>query len=325
MANGTLVAGEYSAGALSKGTLEALAAARGLAAGPVELVLVGAGAASDESAFAHGADAVLAMDRDLSVEEAVAAVAAAAAQREPRYVLGAKDFAGGAMARIAYRLGTALASDCTALALGSDGHLLATRPVYGGSAVATVRCVSVPAVASLRAGAYDPLPADHERVGERVDLDPALGADVVRVKVVERHERPPEGVRLEDARVIVSGGRGLGGPESFEQLEALARLLKGAVGASRAACDAGWVPSSYQIGLTGKSVTPDLYIAIGISGASQHLAGISGARDIVAINKDAGAAIFKEARFGVAGDWAQVLPAFMEQLHELLDDTTEGG
>ena len=229
------------------------------------------------------------------------------------------------MARIAYRLGTALANDCTALDTDGDGHLLATRPVYGGSAIATVRCVSVPAVASLRAGAYDPLGADDSREGERVGFDPELGAEEARVKIIERHERPPEGVRLEDAKVIVSGGRGLGGPEPFEQLEALAGLLKGAVGASRAACDAGWVPSSYQIGLTGKSVTPDLYIAIGISGASQHLAGLSGARAIVAINKDAGAAIFKESRFGVAGDWAQVLPAFVEQLREVLDETTEGG
>ena len=96
-------------------------------------------------------------------------------------------------------------------------------------------------------------------------------------------------------------------------------LLGGAVGASRAACDAGWVPSSYQVGLTGKTVTPELYIAVGISGASQHMAGCSNSRAIIAINKDAGANIFKEARFGVTGDWQKVLPAFMEQLHELLD------
>lgn len=325
MAKGTLVAGEAAGSVPSKGTLEALAAAGSLGAGPVTLVLLGAGAAAGENAIAHGADTVLTVETELGLEEAVAAVAAAAAQREPLYVLGSKDFAGGAMARIAYRLGTALASDCTALALDGDGHLLATRPVYGGSAVATVRCVSTPAVASLRAGAYDALAADGARAGEQTAYDPDLGADTVRTKVVSRHQQPPEGVRLEDARIIVSGGRGLGGPEPFEQLEALARLLKGGVGASRAACDAGWVPSGYQIGLTGKSVTPDLYIAIGISGASQHLAGLSGARDIVAINKDAGAAIFKEARFGVTGDWAQVLPAFMEQLHELLDDSTEGG
>ena len=140
----------------------------------------------------------------------------------------------------------------------------------------------------------------------------------MRTKTLERVEAKAEGVRLEDARVVVSGGRGLGGPEPFEQLQQLAEMLGGAVGASRAACDAGWVPASYQVGLTGKTVTPDLYIAIGISGASQHMAGCGNARTLVAINKDSGANIFKEARFGVVGDWRKTLPAFMEQLHELL-------
>ena len=140
----------------------------------------------------------------------------------------------------------------------------------------------------------------------------------VRVRFVERVEQASDGIRLEDASVVVSGGRGLGGPEAFEQLEQLAALMGGAVGASRAACDAGWVPSSYQVGLTGKTVTPNLYIAVGISGASQHMAGCSNARTIVAINKDTGANIFKDAQFGVAGEWEKVLPAFMEQLHELL-------
>ena len=144
-------------------------------------------------------------------------------------------------------------------------------------------------------------------------------AGAVRVRSLERVEQAAEGIRLEDARVVVSGGRGLGGPEPFKQLDELAALLGGTVGASRAACDAGWVPSSYQVGLTGKTVTPELYIAVGISGASQHMAGCSNARAIVAINKDEGANIFKEARFGVAGDWQKVLPAFIEQLHELLD------
>ena len=136
--------------------------------------------------------------------------------------------------------------------------------------------------------------------------------------MLERVEEAGEGVRLENARVVVSGGRGLGGPEPFDSLRELANMLGGAVGASRAACDAGWVPSGYQVGLTGKTVTPDLYIAVGISGASQHMAGCSNSRTLVAINKDAGANIFKEARFGVAGDWQKVLPAFMEQLHELM-------
>ena len=122
---------------------------------------------------------------------------------------------------------------------------------------------------------------------------------------------------MEDARVVVAGGRGLGGPEPFEQLEELARLLGGAMGASRAACDAGWLSHSYQIGLTGKSIAADLYITFAISGASQHLAGISSVKNIVAVNKDESANIFKEARYGIVGDWEKVLPAFADMVREL--------
>ncbi len=323
-AHTTLVVGEATPVGPSATTLEALAAARGLAAG-VDLLLIGPGAeAAGSIAIQHGADAVHTVDAEVTVEEAVALVAEAARRIGPNVVLGAKEFAGGAMPRIGFRLGTALAQDCTEVGLDADGRLVATRPVYGGNAVATVRCTSTPAVASLRGRAYEPLPADPARTGEVQPFDAELAGDS-RVRVVERIERQAEGVRLEDARIIVGGGRGLGGPEPFVQLEALATLLHGTVGASRAACDAGWVPSSYQIGLTGKSVAPDLYIAVGISGASQHLAGLSGARDIVAINKDASANIFREARFGVAGDWQKVLPAFIDQLHELLDERSAGG
>ena len=139
-------------------------------------------------------------------------------------------------------------------------------------------------------------------------------------QVVEVVKEEAAGVKLEDARVVVSGGRGLGGPEPFAGLEGLARLLGGAVGASRAAVDSGWVPAAYQVGLTGKTITPDLYITVAISGASQHMAGCSGAKVIVAINKDAEANIFKEARYGVVGDWERVIPALTEAVRELSED-----
>ena len=129
-----------------------------------------------------------------------------------------------------------------------------------------------------------------------------------------------EGIKLEEARIVVSGGRGLGGPEPFQDLEQLAKALGGAVGASRAAVDSGWVPSSYQVGLTGKTITPEVYITVAISGASQHMAGCSGAKVIVAINKDAEANIFKEARYGVVGDWQEIVPAFTEAVRELVQD-----
>jgi electron transfer flavoprotein alpha subunit len=124
-------------------------------------------------------------------------------------------------------------------------------------------------------------------------------------------------MRLEDAPVVVAGGRGLGNAAAFKQLEELAGVLGGAVGATRAVCDAGWVPHALQVGLTGKTVAPNLYIAVGISGASQHMAGCAGARTIVAINRDRGSNIFKEARFGVAGNWEEVLPAFTAAVKEL--------
>ena len=241
------------------------------------------------------------------------------AQAGPRSVIGTKTLVSrDVLPRLAFRLGTALAQDCTALAVDDQERLLATRPTYGGNARATIACLGSPAVATVRAKTTDPLEPDAARTGQVIPVEVALDG-VLKTRPIERVEQASEGLRLEDAKVIVSGGRGLGGPEPFKQLDVLATLLGGAVGASRAACDAGWVPSSYQVGLTGKTVTPDLYIAVGISGASQHMAGCSNAKTIVAINKDPGANIFKEARFGVTGDWEKVLPAFVEQLHELLD------
>ena len=173
-------------------------------------------------------------------------------------------------------------------------------------------------MATVRQKAMAPLEPNESRKGEiipiKVELDPAK----IRTKVLETVKEEVAGIKLEDAQAIVTGGRGIGGPEGFKQLEELAKVLKGAVGASRPPCDNKWVPDTMQVGLTGKIVTPELYIAVGVSGASQHLAGCSGAKNIIAINKDPEANIFKEARFGVVGDWKQVLPAFTEKVKELL-------
>ena len=165
----------------------------------------------------------------------------------------------------------------------------------------------------------EPAEPDPSREGEIVRLEVDLDPSMIRVRHVETVESAGEGIRLEDATVVVSGGRGLGGPEPFQALGELAQLLGGPVGASRAACDAGWVDYGHQIGLTGKTITPNVYITVGISGASQHMAGCSGAKNIVAVNRDREANMFREASFGVVGDWQNVLPAFIETVRELVE------
>jgi electron transfer flavoprotein alpha subunit len=232
----------------------------------------------------------------------------------PRILLMARTAIGRDLApRLATRLGVPLVQDCLAVKIdASTQHLLATRPVYGGNAMATVRCSQNPQFAMLRPKVYNPLPAEGHRQGEvtpiRVELDAALG----KTKIVSTVKEETEGIKLEEARLVVAGGRGLGGPEGFRPLQELANVLGAGVGASRAAVDSGWVPYSWQIGLTGKTITPDVYITIGISGASQHIAGCSGAKCIVAINKDREANIFRYARYGIVGDWQKLLGALIE-------------
>ena len=183
--------------------------------------------------------------------------------------------------------------------------------------MAVVSCEYTPQIAAVRPKVYEPLDPDSSRQGQVMSFPVELDNSIAKNRVLQRVEEESIGVKLEDARVVVSGGRGLGGPEPFQGLEELAKILGGAVGASRAAVDSGWVPAAYQVGLTGKTITPDLYITVAISGASQHMAGCSGAKVIVAINKDAEANIFKEARYGVVGNWEQVVPGFTEAVREL--------
>lgn len=220
--------------------------------------------------------------------------------------------------RLAHRLGGGSVTECVDFHV-EEGRLEAVRPVFGGKAMAHVRVEAEPAVLVTRLHAFAPAEAASSGAAPAaesvaVELPPSDGLP----RVVERIEESGEGVRLEEAKRIVSGGRGLGGPENFALLEELARVIGGAVGASRAAVDAGWVPPSYQIGQTGHIVAPDLYLAVGISGASQHLAGIAGARHVVAINKDASAPIFKVAELGLVEDYKKVLPPLIEELKRRL-------
>ncbi|MBM3943881.1 MAG: electron transfer flavoprotein subunit alpha/FixB family protein [SAR202 cluster bacterium] len=319
-----LVFGETQDGRLSGTTAELVALGKTLG-GAVAVALFGdALDGPAKEAAAHGAQRVyLVRDpllADMQKDAVLAAFEKLSRDIGPGVVLLPKSPVGQDVGpRLAFRLGVGLAQDCVSLE-SRDGALVVTRPVYGGNAVATFAFPGAnPHIAVVRAKAYEPLAPDPSRTAEVVSFEPKLDPSVVKAKAVQFVRRESSGVRLEDAQVIVSGGRGLGGPEPFANLTELAALLKGAVGASRAACDAGWLDHSYQVGLTGKTVTPNLYIAVGISGASQHMAGCSSAKNIVAINKDSNANIFKEARYGVVGDWKNILPSFIEAVRELTE------
>ena len=215
---------------------------------------------------------------------------------------------------LAARLNTAAVTDVIALRVEND-TIIATRPVYGGNALADFTIDSEPQVISIRLKAFTPEPADETRLVTVSDL-PAITRPA-GIRILEHVTMQQHGPKLEDAKIVVGGGRGLGGPEGFVQLKQLADLLGGVVGASRPPCDQGWWPESGQIGVTGKIIAPDLYIAVGISGSSQHVSGVSGAKTIVAINKDPEANIFKAASYGVTADWKKVLPAFTAKVKEL--------
>ncbi len=278
---------------------------------------------ADQEAIAAGADRVFTVTDALldapQIDLYLAAHQAACAAAEPDTVLLSRTDIGRELApRLACRLGVSLLQDCLRVDIEADsGRLVATRPVYGGNVQAKVRSVGTPQVAALRPKVYDPLEPDATRQGETTPVAVSLNASMARVKIVRQEVSESAGIKLEDATIVVAGGRGLGGPEPFSELEELADLLNAGIGASRAAVDAGWVPGNWQIGLTGRTITPDLYLTVGISGASQHMAGCSNSKVIVAINKDSEANIFREARYGVVGDWETVLPGLMQGIREL--------
>jgi electron transfer flavoprotein alpha subunit len=234
-------------------------------------------------------------------------------------ILGQNDTGRDLAPRLAFRLGTAGTMDCIELSIDpSSKRLLQTKPVYGGNALAVFTSDVDPQIVTIRTKAMPAAIPDASRKGEIVSLPDGLDASVIKTKVLDRVIEKVAGVKLEDAQVVIAGGRGLGGVDGFKQLGELAILLKGAVGASRPPCDNNWIPESAQVGLTGKIVAPELYIAIAISGSSQHMSGCSGSKTIVAINKDKEANIFRYARFGVVGDWKKVLPALTAKVKELL-------
>jgi electron transfer flavoprotein alpha subunit len=316
-----LVMAEGAGGAPSRNTLELLGAARGLAdatQGRVKAaVLEGAPGGLAAGLFAHGADQVLCAQHsllaDYQAEVFISALAQVAAHAQPQVVLLADDACGREVApRLAHRLGGGVVTEVTAMETDGD-TVVFRRQVYGGRCLATLSPRRLPVVATVKPRTMAPAVEHTGRSGEEVAVPVALDSSLPRTRVVQKVAEEVRGVKLENARVVVSGGRGLKGPEPFQQLQELAQLLRGAVGASRAATDAGWVPASWQVGQTGKTVSPDLYIAVGISGATQHLAGMTGSKTIVAINSDADAPIFKVAHLGIVGDFKTILPAFIQK------------
>lgn len=325
---GVMIYGESVEGKLATITTELLGCGRKLAddlGQELCAVLVGSDVSDlAQEAIAFGADKVYVVDdpllKDYQTDSYVSVMEKAVKQTSPQILLLGHNSIGRDLApRLAFRLGTSVSTDCTDLSIDPDSKLLLqTKPVYGGNAQAIFTCESFPQMATVRTKAMSPLEPDTSRQGEVINVEAGLAPSAIRTRVLEKVREEVEGIKLEDAEVIVSGGRGIGGSEGFKQLEELAKVLKGAVGATRPACDNGWVPDTLQVGLTGKIVAPGLYIAVALSGSSQHMTGCSGSKNIVAINKDPEANIFREAHFGVVGDWKKVIPAFTEKVKELV-------
>jgi len=326
---GILVVGEVAEGKLLPITAELLGAGKRLADELKEslsciLISDKVGDAA-KAAIVAGADKVYVTEdaqlKDYCNDTYIQVMEKAVADMAPRVVLMGQTSIGRDLApRLAFRLGVSTTMDCLELAIDPASKALnCTRPVYGGNARAVFTSEGVPQIATVRVKASSPNAPDEGKAGEVAAFAVSIDASKVKAKVLETVKEEVAGVKIEDAQAVIAGGRGVGGPEPFgKELAELAKVLKGAVGASRPPCDNKWVPDSIQVGLTGKIIAPELYIAIGISGSSQHMSGCSGSKTIVAINKDAEANIFKEARFGVVGDWKVVLPAFTAKIKELV-------
>ena len=325
MAQGVCVITEFRDGAFRRVSFEVISEGRRLAEAlrePLMALALGQGVTPVAAELGqYGVEKVYAVDQPLLKDylaETYAPVVAEIIQTlQPKVVLSAASVDGKDLsARVAARLNAGLAQDCTELTI-EGGALRAKRPVYAGKALAWYEWAdgAFPQMASCRPNVMACLPADTSRSAAvetpAVTLPAAAKCRVVKIEAAEGK------VDLAEAQIIVSGGRGMKEPENFVILEELAQLLGGAVGASRAAVDAGWRPHADQVGQTGKVVTPTLYIACGISGAIQHLAGMGGSKIIVAVNKDPDAPIFSKADYGVVEDLFQFVPAFIAEVKKL--------
>lgn len=327
--NGVLIVGEFQDGSIASVTGELLGVGRKLADAlgeELSAVFMGSGITAEAGgAIAQGADKVYVADAPIleqyQPESYATILENMCKESPPNVVVVGVTYMGRDLApRLACRLRTGLAMDCTELNIdASSKALIATRPVFGGKALADVDCGPIkPAMASVRIKSQEPLAPDASRTGEVISLEVNVDPAAAKTNVVDMLLVEAEGVKLEDARIVVGGGRGLGSTDNWKKLEELAGDMNGAVGSTRGACDEGYCSMDTQLGITSKSVAPELYLAVGISGASQHMSGVTFSKHIMAINRDADAPIFRHSECGVVARWEDVLPAFHAKVKELM-------
>lgn len=326
MAKGIWVIIEQNKLEIRKVSLEIMSQAKIIATEigePLSAVILGKGIAElADTVAAYGADKVYLVDDDKLENYTTGAYTSALnkliRKEEPQAVFMGNTAVGKDLApRLAQRLGVGLASDCTGIEVDKENLLSFKRPIYGGKAFADVISNVRPILATIRPNTFPMASPDEslkaEVINETAEIDPADLRAIVKDIVIAASERP----ELIEAEIIISGGRGMTGPENYKILEDAADVIGAAVGASRAAVDAGWIEEKFQVGQTGKTVSPVLYIACGISGAIQHLAGMGSSKVIVAINKDPEANIFTLADYGIVGDLFEVVPLLTEEFKKL--------
>jgi electron transfer flavoprotein alpha subunit len=321
------VTAEFLSGKIQPVTHELIGAARALAdarASQVWVILMGFGAVREAgSLFTYGADKVIVVD-DIRLsgfnDEIEAGILVRLIKKYcPEIVIGAATARGRALIpRVAVKANCGLTADCTELGIDPEnGDLLQTRPAFGGNIMATIRCSNHrPQMTTVRPRVMKALSPDPERSGEII-RENVIDSDVIRIKrIIDSFHTDESAVNLGDARIIIAGGRGVKDPEGFELLRKFASKVGGAVGASRAAVDAGWIPYAHQVGQTGQTVQTKVYIACGISGQIQHLVGMQSCEMIIAIDKDPDTPMMQMADIAIVGDLFEVIPEIINELED---------
>ncbi|MFA9009973.1 electron transfer flavoprotein subunit alpha/FixB family protein [Clostridioides difficile] len=324
--NGVWVIGEQREGKINPVTIELIGEGRKLAdqlGKELAVVIAGYEVEKEVKELLHySVDKVYYINdpllKDFTTDGYAISIANLIERKKPEVVLvGATSIGRDIVPRIAGKVGTGLTADCTKLEIDStDNKLLQTRPAFGGNLMATIVCPkNRPQMSTVRPGVMAKAVRNESETGILEVVTPELTEKMIRTRLVEILPQEKKSVNLTDARIIVSGGRGLKRAEGFELIKELADKLGAEIGASRAAVDSGWIEHSHQVGQTGTTVRPELYIACGISGAIQHLAGMSDSKYIVAINKDAKAPIFSICDYGIVGDLYEIIPEMIESLN----------